>query len=612
MRSIRLSLLVYSLVLLTLVLGAVSYYSYQVTQQTLQAKEDSARGLLQAEYENKRRELGDQFDDDILRVAHQLAQLVLAQYGPSLPRYYPLGLLTAIPAGAPHFPIPQGPWLVPAWLADHAEPRSERRPPEPSPLLRELWRGYRPAQEIKFAQAIMLRDVTGQLKDYFQVYRDTGQTVQRSTSLGTETLPLDPQVRGNLQLYEARYGDHQLESGDQVRYVVLKAPVSQQLFVWFPFRQRPPPTPHDGGSERRQPPAGPPPPQPVMAPTIFIQYARDTSQRDANLASLQQELKQRVADLRQESLAAYRSVRARMLLLCGIAFGATVIGVIWLVGRGLSPIRRITHAVSQVSEKDFQLRLGQRDVPKELAPIVEKLQYTLESLGSAFAREKQAAADISHELRTPIAALRTTIQVCLKKPRPAAEYRETLEGCAEISNHLGVLVERLLVLARLDAGADKVRPDQVDVPKLAGECVALVRPLAEAQGLTLRLERNGPAVLQTDPEKLRDILTNLLHNAIQYNRPEGSIELAVQRHNGTVQVEVRDTGIGIPPEARTHLFERFYRVDPSRHSDTVHAGLGLAIVKGYLDLMGGTIEVESEEGRGSTFRVSLPVAKVES
>jgi signal transduction histidine kinase len=103
-------------------------------------------------------------------------------------------------------------------------------------------------------------------------------------------------------------------------------------------------------------------------------------------------------------------------------------------------------------------------------------------------------------------------------------------------------------------------------------------------------------------------MTNLLHNAIQYNRPSGKVELSVARQNGHLHLQVSDTGIGISPEARDHIFERFYRADSSRSADGLHAGLGLAIVKGYVDLMGGTISVESTEGVGSTFRVDLPAA----
>ena len=126
------------------------------------------------------------------------------------------------------------------------------------------------------------------------------------------------------------------------------------------------------------------------------------------------------------------------------------------------------------------------------------------------------------------------------------------------------LVERLLTLARLDAGQVHLDLEDVDVTDLAEQCVALVRPLADEQGLTLKLHTNGPAILNADAGKLCEVLTNLLHNAIEYNRPEGMVDLTVSRDNGHLCLEVRDSGIGIAPEACSHLFERFYRADPSR------------------------------------------------
>ncbi|HMP60511.1 MAG TPA: HAMP domain-containing sensor histidine kinase, partial [Gemmatales bacterium] len=243
----------------------------------------------------------------------------------------------------------------------------------------------------------------------------------------------------------------------------------------------------------------------------------------------------------------------------------------------------------------------------ELAAVIDKLQQTLTSLEQAFAHEKQAVADISHELRTPVASLLTTIQVCLRKPRGSEEYRATLQQCADIADHLAVLVQRLLLLARLDAGVDQPQRELVEVHELAGNCVDMLRPLAEAAGLTLSIE-SRPALSETDPIKLREIITNLVDNAIHYNRPGGRVDVLVAPTGGWVEIAVRDTGIGIGPQARQHLFERFFRADASRHSDTPRAGLGLAIVKGYLDLLGGSVDVTSEEGRGSTFRVRLPAA----
>jgi signal transduction histidine kinase len=248
-------------------------------------------------------------------------------------------------------------------------------------------------------------------------------------------------------------------------------------------------------------------------------------------------------------------------------------------------------------------------LPSELDPIAKRLTETLELLKRAFAREKQAAADISHELRTPLAALLTTIDVALLKPRKPEEYREVLQDCRASGQQMNQLVERLLALARLDAGVDTLRPRQVDVSDLAEQCAALVRPLADARGLELRVHRNGDAPIKADPDKLREVITNLLHNAIQYNRPHGSVELSVARGKGFLEVAVQDTGIGISAEARGRIFERFFRADPSRSADGLHAGLGLAIVKGYVDLMGGSITVESSEGKGSTFRLRLPAGE---
>jgi heavy metal sensor kinase len=288
------------------------------------------------------------------------------------------------------------------------------------------------------------------------------------------------------------------------------------------------------------------------------------------------------------------------------AFAAIAAGSFWLVRLGLSPLRRLSEAVSKVSEKDFRLPFNQAEVPRELQPIVERLTQTLDSLKRAFAREKQAAADISHDLRTPLAALLTTTEVALRKPRSPEEYRELLLDCQESGRQMSNLVERLLALARLDAGVDILRPCEVDAAALAEQCASLVRPLAEARGLDLRTHIQGPAPVTTDPNGLREVITNLLANAIQYNRPEGTIDLVVEQDNGSLRVEVHDSGIGIPAAAREQIFQRFYRGDPSRSSDGLHAGLGLAIVKGYIDLMGGTIRVDSTEGKGSTFRVDLP------
>jgi heavy metal sensor kinase len=406
-----------------------------------------------------------------------------------------------------------------------------------------------------------------------------------------------------------------LKSGQTVRRVTLQVPVSWQR-IGVVMNPLPPftgpnvsPLKGPGGpgslawASKDTVPIGQ-----NFRPPVYLQYGLDTAERDKAVANAKSDLESQLAQL-SDDLADARSRLGQQLLWVSLgAFGALVAGGLWLVSRGLSPLNRLSEAVSEVSEKDFRLRIDQEHLPRELKPIADRLAQTLDQLKRVFEREKQAAADISHELRTPVAALLTTLDITLRKPRSAEEYREVLEECRNSGKQINQLVERLLTLARLNAGADVLRPREVDVVALADQCVALVRPLAEARGLQLRLHKNGPASMNADPDKLREVLTNLLHNAIEYNSAEGSIEVRVERSNGTLAMEVRDTGIGISPDAKGKIFERFYRADSSRHSDeTPHAGLGLAIVKGYVDLMGGSIDVDSTVGTGSTFRVRLPV-----
>ncbi len=325
---------------------------------------------------------------------------------------------------------------------------------------------------------------------------------------------------------------------------------------------------------------------------------------------MEEELTSKLAEQDKESREALSQTRRHLLLIGLAAFAAVCIGASLLIGLGLAPLRRLSDAVSQISEKDFHLHYDGPPPPSEVEPIIERLKQTLAMLQRAFDREKQATSDISHELRTPLAAMLTTLEVSLRKPRNAEEYRETLAECRDLVKQMTQLVERLLTLTWLDSRSDRIRNEAVDAGDVADQCAALVRPLARANGLKLEIHKDSPVRLTTDPDKLREVIANLMHNAIEYNRPAGSVDVSVRPAGTGLDLEVRDTGIGIAPEHRDRIFERFYRADPSRQATGLHAGLGLAIVRGYVELMGGTISVESEPGRGSTFRVRIPSAEI--
>jgi signal transduction histidine kinase len=310
---------------------------------------------------------------------------------------------------------------------------------------------------------------------------------------------------------------------------------------------------------------------------------------------------------------ARKKMRLQTLVVGLIALLAVAIGGPVIVGAGLRPVDKLSVAVSRVSERDFKLPHDGRNLVQELVPIHSRLTQTLDMLQKAFTREKQAVADISHELRTPIAALMATIDVALRKQRTPEEYRIKLEECRLISKQLGELVERIMTLATLDAGNDRTIVSRCDALELCAGSTAIIRALAAANGITVHLHLPDDLIeLETDPGKLREVLMNLLHNAVEYNRAGGTIDLTLRREGSNAVFEVSDSGIGMTPEIRSKIFERFFRADPSRHATGVHAGLGLAIVKEYISRLNGTIAVESEHEKGSTFRIAIPAIPLEA
>jgi len=582
MRSIRLSLMVYFLGLLALALGAASVLAYQIANQTLMSKKVATEELITTQFRERCRKEEARLDEELRSQAQTMARWVnfhLDWHRFQYQRLHVLGLLTS------HL-SPNGYLLTPAWLFQGVR----------SPLYFEI--SHRNLPKIRINEDELRTHLDDQAPEFFQIDSAWGSSY-RSRSLGLRVLPLNIQMFAPKQVLHASFEDIRLDPELEVRRVILKTPSARS--IRFPH---PPPW----GSGRPEPVGSPGNRlDSVARPSIFIQCAFDVSKREQILAGFQEGRDRELASLDAETQASLLGLRNRLLAIASITFALTALGTLWLVNLGLTPLRRLSEAVSKVSPRDFRLPLEEKKLPRELQPIEQRLVDTLNMLKRAFAREKQATADLSHELRTPLSALLTTTEIALRKPRSTEEYRELLEDCRLSAQQMNQVIERLLTLARLDAGVELLKPQAVDASQLAQQCANLMRPLVEARGLTLRYHRNGPLPLTADPDKLREVLTNLLHNAIQYNRPNGRIDLHLTREQDQLCIEVQDNGIGIAPEQREHIFERFYRGDPSRGADGLHAGLGLSIVKEYVDLMKGSIGVDSAEGQGCTFRIRLPI-----
>ena len=278
-----------------------------------------------------------------------------------------------------------------------------------------------------------------------------------------------------------------------------------------------------------------------------------------------------------------------------------------LVGRALQPVDRISRTARAMVEGDFAARIPIDRVETELGQVAHALNDAFDQLGASLERQRRFTADASHELRTPLATVSTEVQWALGRDRTGDEYRRSLEACGRAAARMKAVVERLLALARADAGADDGRVEALRVDVLIRETVADVAALARARHVRLE-HRLQPAVVHGDRDRLREALSNVLTNAVQYNRPDGTVTVALAATDGAATMTVTDTGIGIGSADLPRVFEPFFRADPARSRDVGGAGLGLAVTKAIIDRHGGRIACDSGPHEGTTVTITLPLA----
>jgi len=297
------------------------------------------------------------------------------------------------------------------------------------------------------------------------------------------------------------------------------------------------------------------------------------------------------------------------LVAAGGAVLALGLGGGWLLTtRAIRPVEEISSAASRISAGNLSERIHVAEPDNELGRLAGVLNSTFGRLEAAFDRQRQFTADASHELRTPLAVLISEAQTALARERTAAEYRETVEACLDTAQQMRRLTESLLELARSDPGSEPIERQPTDIAELAEECAAQLRPLADDRQVQIYCEL-APTTVLVNPDRFRQVLTNLITNAVHYNKPGGEVRMGTRVEAGNVVMAISDTGVGISAEDLPHIFERFYRADKSRARASGHFGLGLAICKAIVEADGGRISVTSVVGTGTTFTVTLPVAK---
>jgi heavy metal sensor kinase len=284
-------------------------------------------------------------------------------------------------------------------------------------------------------------------------------------------------------------------------------------------------------------------------------------------------------------------------------------GGLYLANQALRPVDRITRGAEQIAAGDLSERVPVPGTTDEIGRLATTFNHMISRLEAAFERQKQFTSDASHELRTPLAVMRGDIEITLRRERSAEEYKRVLTSNLEEIVRLSRLVEDLLTLARADAGRVELRREPVDLDELCRKMVEYISPLAHQQEQTLSYDGPERAVtVNADFVRIKQLLLNLLDNAIKYTDSHGRIALGLRTENNEAVITVSDTGRGIPSEDLPQIFDRFFRRSAKTADRSASGfGLGLSIVKWIVNSHGGRIEAESDIGKGTTITVRLPL-----
>lgn len=306
------------------------------------------------------------------------------------------------------------------------------------------------------------------------------------------------------------------------------------------------------------------------------------------------------------SIARETADMRRFALLLGTVGGAVfalgMLGGSWLVARAIRPVEAISEAAVKIAAGDLSERIADTDGGSELAQLAGVLNSTFARLESAFDQQARFTADAAHELRTPISVVLTHAQNGLATACDQPEHREAFEATLRAAQRMRRLIDSLLELARLDAGQEPMRLTTADLASIVTDSISLLRPLTERRSLRLDLAL-ASAPCTCDPDRIAQVVTNLLANAIAYNHDGGEIHIATRVEDAHAIVTVTNTGPGIPPEDLPHIFERFHRVDRARTDG--HSGLGLAIAQAIVGAHGGQLKITSEVGGLTTATMQL-------
>ncbi|MDR5665778.1 heavy metal sensor histidine kinase [Burkholderia cenocepacia] len=325
-------------------------------------------------------------------------------------------------------------------------------------------------------------------------------------------------------------------------------------------------------------------------------YARETLPSGE---AIQVALARTAAD-RQSLLESYR-----VDIWLAAAVGALLVGALGyaVASRGLRPVESLGRQTSRIEAHNLNARLDARGGPVELRELATSVNRMLDRLERAFVRLSQFSSDLAHDMRTPLANVISSSQITLSRARTTDEYEALIESNIEECERLQRMIENMLFLARTDNARQHLKTAELDAGSELRRLASYFHALADEAGV--RIDVHGEVPVVADATLFRRAVSNLASNALEHAQAASTIELAVSTQGGYAVVEVTNRGVAIPPEQVERIFERFYRIDSSRHGAARNAGLGLAIVKSIMELHRGKVEVASRDGR-TTFALYFP------
>lgn len=304
--------------------------------------------------------------------------------------------------------------------------------------------------------------------------------------------------------------------------------------------------------------------------------------------------------------------RNALLICIGLVVVAPLCGF-WLARRATEPFAAMIHTTASLRPAQLNDRLAIRGTNDELDQLAQQVNKLLDRIALYLQNKRDFLANAAHELRSPLAAIRSAIEVGLNEARSPAQYQEILEGLLEESVGLSGLVSQLLLLAETEADRNLVATSPIPLDEILRRSVDMFSPVAEDRGIVLELAASSPVWVEGNRHYLRQVMNNLLDNALKFTPTGGSIHVSVSRDKELRRAAIRvaDSGTGIAPEDLPHIFERFFRSDRSRPraGETRGTGLGLSICEAIIHLHGGTISAESQLGKGTTLIVHLPLTE---